>query len=206
MDAPACCCSLSARGFSADRRCFFLSQRTDAQNLERDRRGFIPASLRWRLYDKGSIFSLCVCVWFVFPDCSVSIREREGMRINKYGPRLRIFCMDECAVRCTIHLLTIGCRQTSTKPFFTIHQSPISASCHAFAFSLATKPYPSVAPGPRTSLALPGFPRVKEGEALRFALLILLSRAALAMASSALKLSDENSRRRKAACRVVFLV
>jgi hypothetical protein len=56
---------------------FFLSQRTDAQNLERDRRGFIPASLRWRLFYKDSIFSLCVCDLF-FLDCSVSIREGGG--------------------------------------------------------------------------------------------------------------------------------
>lgn len=73
-----------------------------------------------------------------------------------------------------------------------------------FVFSLATKPYPSVAPGSRTRLAaLSGFPRVKEGEALRFT---LLSRAVGNGLIGRLMLSDENSRRRRAACRVILLI
>lgn len=76
-----------ARGFSADRCFFFLSGKMHRTLSGTGEVSFLRHCDGDFFSYKDSIFSLCV--WFVFPDCSVSIRE--GMRINKYGPRLRIF-------------------------------------------------------------------------------------------------------------------
>lgn len=83
------CCSLSARGFSAGRCFFFLSGQ-----MHRTLSGTGEVSFLRHCdgdFFTKTLFSVCVCVICFSLTVPFQYGRGEGMRINKYGPRLRIF-------------------------------------------------------------------------------------------------------------------